>query len=121
LTLLGLEFELELELEGGLGWVSVEGSDAAVEVSPELPSGAALRTWQRRWRVWRRTGLEAELWARRGSGEARRRCFMASPDGGWFSWRRSDDGVWVAGGDSRDGLINCTARRWSDGDFNGSN
>jgi hypothetical protein len=39
--LVGLE--LELELEGGLGCVSVEGSDAAaVEVSPELPSGAAL-------------------------------------------------------------------------------
>jgi hypothetical protein len=40
--LVGLELELEEELDGGLGWVSVEGSDAAVEVSPELPSGAAL-------------------------------------------------------------------------------
>jgi hypothetical protein len=31
--------------------------------------------------MWRRRGLEAQPWARRGSGEARRRCFMASPAG----------------------------------------
>jgi len=60
---------------GGLGWVFVGGgSDAAVEVSPELPPGAAFRAWRWRWRKGRRRGLEAGPWRRRGSGEERRRC-----------------------------------------------